>query len=93
MLLFSGAQFLSLLEGDDQDLAKLWLKLELDPRHSGLVRIGRERCGERWFPEWTMAYLDHADVGTIIDDLRAPVSPVPKWSERIRPIMMMADSM
>ena len=93
MLLFSGAQFLSLLEGDDQDLAKLWLKLEADPRHSDLVRIGMERCGERWFPEWTMAYLDHADVGTIIDDLRSPVSPVPKWSDRIRPIMMMADSM
>jgi len=93
MLMFTGAQFLSVLEGDDRDLSKLWLSLERDPRHSALVRIGEERCGERWFPEWLMAYTDHADVGAQIDSLRSPVSPAPKWWDLIRPMMMTADSM
>jgi len=93
MLMFTGAHFLGVLEGDDRDLSKLWLSLERDPRHSALVRIGEERCGERWFPEWLMAYMDHADVGTQIDSLRAPVSPAPKWWDLIRPMMMTADSM
>ena len=91
--MFTGAQFLSVLEGDDRDLSKLWLSLERDPRHSALVRIGEERCGERWFPEWLMAYTDHADVGAQIDSLRSPVSPAPKWWDLIRPMMMTADSM
>src|SRR4030095_2666502 len=73
MLLFSGAQFVSVLEGHERDLAILWLKLERDPRHSELIRIGEERCGERWFPEWLMAYTDHARVGPQIDRLRSPV--------------------
>jgi hypothetical protein len=80
MLMFTGTQFLGVLEGDDRDLSKLWLRLELDPRHAELVRIGDERCGERWFPEWR-AYLDHADIDTQID---IPRSPVPSASPLIR---------
>jgi Sensors of blue-light using FAD len=93
VLLFTGAQFLGILEGDDRNLEKLWLKLEQDTRHSDLVRIGEERCIERWFPEWMMAYLDHADIGGQIDGLRSPLALATKWSELIRPIMMRADSM
>ncbi len=93
MLMFSGAQFLSILEGDDQDVARLWLALEKDPRHAGLTRIGEERCGQRWFPTWTVGYMDHADVGTRIDDLYSPLSPAPRWANRARSLMMLADSM
>lgn len=93
MLLFSGAQFVSVLEGNDWDLTKLWLKLERDLRHSELIRIGEERCGERWFPGWQMAYTDHARVGPQIERLHFPVASAPKWSALIRPMMMTADSM
>jgi Sensors of blue-light using FAD len=93
MLLFTGAQFLGILEGDDRDLERLWLRLENDTRHTGLIRIGEEPCGDRWFPEWMMAYTDHEDVGAKIDMLRAWPSLSSKWSDMIRPIMMHADSM
>ena len=92
MLLFTGAQFLSILEGDQQDLEKLWRCLEVDVRHTDLVRIGDERCGHRWFPGWMMAYGEDKNVDTRIDALRA-VPRSSQWAKTIRPIMMSADSM
>jgi Sensors of blue-light using FAD len=94
MLLFTGAHFLEVLEGDEWALDELWLCLERDKRHCDLVRIGDESCADRWFPEWMMAYADHADVGVQIETLRSPPVPIfPRWSEIIRPIMLHADSM
>ena len=84
MLIFTGAQFLGILEGHDHDLARLWSRLENDRRHGSLVRIGVEACGARWFPNWLMARIDL---------LRAPQPLVSTWSDTMRPIMMSADSM
>jgi len=55
MLLFTGAHFLAILEGDQWDLQTLWVRLERDQRHCELIRSGDDLCGNRWFPEWTMA--------------------------------------
>ena len=94
MLLFTGAHFLGILEGDERDLNNLWWRLERDTRHEQLIRIGDEACGERWFPEWMMAYTDHAEVGPQIETLRSPQARIAsKWAEMIRPIMLRADSM
>jgi len=93
MLIFTGAQFLGILEGDDHNLARLWTRLEGDRRHRSLVRIGVEAFGARWFPTWLMAYTDHADLGARIDLLRSPLPLAGTWSDMMRPIMMSADSM
>jgi hypothetical protein len=94
MLLFTGAHFLGILEGDERDLGNLWLRLERDERHCDLIRIGDDLCGERWFPEWMMAYTDHAVVGPQIERLRSPQAWIAsKWAEMIHPIMLRADSM
>jgi hypothetical protein len=94
MLLFTGAHFLAILEGHERDLYKLWLRLEQDERHCELVRIGDERCGGRWFPDWMMAYADHAVVGPQIEKLRSPQASIAStWAEMIHPIMLHADSM
>jgi hypothetical protein len=94
MLLFTGAHFLAILEGHERDLNKLWLRLERDERHCDLIRIGDELCGGRWFPEWMMAYTDHAVVGPQIETLRSPQAWIAsKWAEMIHPIMLRADSM
>ena len=57
MLLFTGAHFLSVLEGEEVDLRDLWLRLEQDRRHCDLLRIGDDLCGQRWFPTWRIGYL------------------------------------
>ena len=94
MLLFTGAHFLGILEGEERDLGNLWLRLRQDDRHCDLIRIGDDLCGERWFPEWTMAYTDHAVVGPQIERLRSPQAWIKsKWAEMVHPIMLRADSM
>lgn len=93
-LLFTGAHFLGVLEGDEHDLGKLWLRMARDERHLDLIRIGDALCGKRWFPEWMMAYMDHADIGAQIEALRLPLAhTAPTSAEMIHSIMLRADSM
>src|ERR1700674_4489268 len=82
MLLFTGAHFLGILEGDERELGRLWLRLERDERHCDLIRIGDDLCGERCVPEWMVAYTDRAVVGPEIERLRSPQAWIAsKWAE------------
>ena len=93
-LLFTGAHFLGVLEGDERDLGKLWLRMARDERHLDLIRIEDALCGKRWFPEWMMAYMDHADIGAQIEALRLPLAhKAPTSAGMIHSIMLRADSM
>jgi hypothetical protein len=70
-LLFTGTHFLGVLEGHEGDLHNLWPRLETDKRHCDLIRIGDAPCGQRWFPEWVVAYTDQADADLQIASLRS----------------------
>jgi hypothetical protein len=104
MLLFTGAHFLEVLEGEDGDLADLWGRLKRDQRHCGLFRISDDRCAGRMYPEWKMGYLVDQEVDVQIESLhrlqaqaeREPrcVGGCSEWGARIiHPIMLRADSM
>lgn len=71
MLLFTGANFLGVLEGGEFDLRDLWLRLERDQRHCDLLRIGDDLCGERWFPVWRMGYSVDTEVDAQIEFFRS----------------------
>ena len=43
----------------------------MDKRHCDLIRIGTVRCGQRWFPEWVLAYMDQSDANAQIAALRS----------------------
>ncbi len=92
MTLFTGVQFLGVLEGAEWDLAYLWQKLGRDDRHRDLRRIGDVLCGERWFPKWMMSRTDNAVVRAQIESLRSPAvrGPAAGWAEAIRPIVLHA---
>jgi len=91
MLLSSDGHFLSILEGHAHDLENLWLRLQADRRHRDLIRIGDERCGHRWFPEWRMAYADRTLGAREIEAFRSPQAPVAsKWAMTILAIMLKA---
>ena len=93
-LLFTGAHFLGVLEGDERDLGRLWLSMARDERHRGLIRIGDAPCGMRWFPEWMMTCIDHADIREQIEALRSPqVATSPTSVESVRSIMLGAYGM
>ncbi len=71
MLLFTGAHFLAVLEGEERNLSDLWLRLERDRRHRDLFRIGDDLCGRRLYPDWMMAYIVDPEVDAQIDSFRA----------------------
>ena len=77
MLLFTGVHFLGILEGDDGELSKLWLRLDSDKRHRDLFRIGDELCGKRWFPAWLMAYSSDPANGGHSADLNSALRALP----------------
>jgi hypothetical protein len=71
-LLFTETHFLGVLEAQEWDLHNLWLRLKTDKRHCDLIRIGDVLCGQRWFPEWVVAYTDQSDADIQIASLRSP---------------------
>ena len=93
-LLFTGAHFLEIVEGEARDLDELWSRVNSDARHDGVIRLGNEPCDERWFPEWMVGYADEAQVGDELEALRsAPLGRDSAWASATRAIMQRADSM
>jgi hypothetical protein len=76
MLLFTGANFLGILEGGELDLRDLWQRLERDRRHCHLLRIGDDLCEERWFPAWRIGYIVDTKVDAQIESFRSLKSRV-----------------
>lgn len=75
-LVFTGTNFLAILEGEGADLDHLWRRLEDDERHRDLLRIGYDLCGRRMFPEWMMGYLVDPEVDAQIATLRSLHAPI-----------------
>lgn len=68
LLLFNGQNFLQLLEGEEDAVARLLDRVEDDPRHSGVVVVTSLAIETRSFPEWSMRLLR---LSTSVEDRRA----------------------
>jgi hypothetical protein len=55
-LLFDGAQFLQLLEGDKSDVSELFEIIRRDPRHRDVQPMLAQDGAHRCFSNWSMAY-------------------------------------
>lgn len=53
-LFYNGGWFLQVLEGPASTLAKLYKKIELDPRHKNSRVLYNEPASFRTFPRWNM---------------------------------------
>lgn len=60
VLVYNGRNFLQVLEGDSDTVEALMLKIEADPRHSGLKRLAFEDPSEARFPEAGMMLVTTA---------------------------------
>lgn len=58
MLLYKDGNFLQMLEGEKENVMKLYDKISLDPRHTGVITILDGEEEERQFPEWSMGFRD-----------------------------------
>lgn len=57
-LLFNGAFFAQVLEGDQDEVLGLMRRIRRDPRHSHVTVVEEGWVRERAFPDWAMAFAD-----------------------------------
>jgi hypothetical protein len=94
VLLYTGAHFVEILEGEESVLDARWSRVQHDDRFASPVRIGEEACNARWFADWKLAYADDEDVGAQVEALRTRTTPSASgWSTATASIMARADSM
>lgn len=60
-LFYNGGWFLQVLEGPAATLAKLYKKIELDPRHKNSRILYNEPATFRTFPRWSMNMINLED--------------------------------
>ena len=58
MLLYKGGNILQILEGPPEAVEALFARIEMDSRHSGVIRLYRKDIEQRDFPEWSMGFRD-----------------------------------
>ena len=56
-LYFSGRTFVQHLEGPDDVVEHLFVKISQDSRHTDVRVIGKTKCSERSYPYWSMIYV------------------------------------
>jgi len=104
MLLFTGAHFLAVLEGEDGDVNELWRRLERDHRHRDLFKIADDVCETRMYEQWKMGFTNDTKVDAQIHSIRSLQTRVDGdreaiardrsgWGRIIHPILCHADSM
>ena len=57
-LLFKDGVFLQVLEGDKQNLLKLYKKIQFDQRHTQVDKLYFESANERTFKKWSMKMIN-----------------------------------
>ena len=64
MLLYSGGNFLQVLEGAHEQVRQTYQRICRDPRHNNILFLTQEEVDERHFSGWSMGYrkLSEADV-------------------------------
>lgn len=62
ILLFQGAEFVQILEGEKDDVLSLYGRICTDERHSSARILLSREVSSRTFPYWNMAYIDTNDM-------------------------------
>ncbi len=60
-LLFNGALFAQVLEGDQDEIHALMRRINRDVRHSHVTVVEERWVAERAFPDWAMAFADDTE--------------------------------
>lgn len=79
MLLFFGNKFLQLLEGDREEVTRLYAAISTDRRHKRVITLKEGDATKRIFPNWSMSFR-HVSNAEILNepaykDIYMPGSP------------------
>lgn len=58
VLLYNGNYFLQIIEGNDEEILKLYEKILSDGRHNHLVEVITTQIPNRYFSKFGMSYID-----------------------------------
>ena len=58
MLLYKDGNFMQVLEGEQEAVRALDVKIKRDPRHRGVLTLLQGQLAERQFPDWSMGFKD-----------------------------------
>jgi hypothetical protein len=67
LLLFKDGNFMQVIEGEEPNVRGLYEKLQLEPRHTGMLKLLEEKISTRVFQDWSMGFknLDDEDLGGV----------------------------
>lgn len=83
-LVFSGAHFAQMLEGLPNDLEALMRSIRRDPRHTMLWEWPSRPATSRWYPEWSMGYLQNDHLEAVVAHLALAPLPLPPLDYFVR---------
>jgi len=62
MLLYKGGNFIQVLEGEREAVRSVYERINLDPRHRGVLRLLEQTVEQRQFPNWSMGFATPDDL-------------------------------
>lgn len=92
LLYLDGRRFLQVLEGEPDQVARTFERIEADPRHRAVVVLSRREVEAREFGEWSMARMDPGEdaeaflarVGALVADAGPDVRATFEGFARVR---------
>jgi hypothetical protein len=79
LLLYSGGNFIQLLEGEAEAVGKVYARIEHDPRHHGCLEMVDAPASERLFAQWAMCFRpEHSLPDQQKKEIAALVASAPK---------------
>ena len=93
VLVYTGTDFAQLIEGRDEEVEKLWRRIQADPRHRDVVAFLDEPTERAWFETWRMGYLYDDTLSQRIAEwrtLKARLAHVER--DAVRALMASADA-
>lgn len=74
-LLYTGAHFAQILEGDPASLHQLFVRIAKDPRHFNLAVVVDRAIDSRRFPNWSMGLLYKTEIADRMEALLSGAHP------------------
>ena len=71
VLVFTGGDFVQVIEGTPERVDACWERIRSDPRHHSVEPFLDMPDEEPWFPEWRVGYLYDEDFARRIADWRS----------------------
>jgi hypothetical protein len=87
-LMYTGAHFAQVIEGEAADLAATMAEIERDPRHDTLVRLMDGPVAERRFGAWRMAFIDAPGADDLLARLLAEPAAAAARAEHLLQLLL-----